>query len=346
MKIYSSILDEILDDYSPDYSEVGLSEAKSSGDDLLDLTHNEIDKSFVKALEVTAANETRGATRAASAKSHRNEGDIGARDTGIIASQDDWHGHAAKVISDDDNIIGEVMISMEKAKGTTLESKAISDAEIKHVVDTLLSAGMEPSKVAAKLDKLAELNVFNRTLSHEYLDSQAGVLGLAYLKPNQYMNSCPETFKRLSKQGTIRAKSVKKVAACEGCSYFGKAASNCNLYHLPIVSSQAELMPIINNLVPGAKNKKAALVRLANRVTERVGETKTSSGRKPVSLSHWAVTAESAQPRSARGRSLSPPLGPAASALPCRNRMRRRMVLKLPARVFSHGRTGRECRNP
>jgi hypothetical protein len=55
--------------------------------------------------------------------------------------------------------------------------------------------------------------------------------------------------------------------------FFAKDASskNCNLYHLPIVGSQNELLTVVNKMTAGvpSKSKKAALVQIANKEAER-----------------------------------------------------------------------------
>lgn len=261
--IFASILDAILGD-SPDYSSAGLGEAKSSGDDLLDLGLSETD-------DLPLPN----ATRAASVKSQRNEGNrsrVG--NIGIRSNKIDWRGKAAKEVSDDD-ILTDVTADLSETADAAIDRKTISDSELTNYIDNLLNAGVEPIKVAARLDKLAELNIFNRTMGNDYLEGHSGTLGIAYLKPNTYMDSCTASYEKLTKQGSvIRAKSVKKISACEGCSYFKKEAKNCNLYHLPIVANQKELLPIINNLTAGAKNAKAELVKIANREYDRVPKEK------------------------------------------------------------------------
>ena len=80
-----------------------------------------------------------------------------------------------------------------------------------------------------------------------------------------------------------RAKSVKKVAACEGCTYFKN--KTCGLYRLPVVANAAELAPIVNRLTAGipAEHKRAALVKIANRQPERAeGLAMTTAPARPV----------------------------------------------------------------
>jgi len=146
----------------------------------------------------------------------------------------------------------------------------LTDASACDWVKRLLNDGEKPADIDAKLQKMADLQGFDKSIASEYLKDHAGVMGLAYIEPNAYMNDCVSTNDRIeTKLGGTRAASVKQVAACPGCRYFGKTAGAgggklCNLYHLPIISSKAELVQIIAGLTPGAKNKKAALVQIAN----------------------------------------------------------------------------------
>ena len=84
---------------------------------------------------------------------------------------------------------------------------------------------------------------------------------------------------------TPRAKSVKQISACAGCTYFTKngCEKTCNLYHLPVVGSTGELTKVINRMTAGvpAVSKKAALVQIANQVGEHVQTRKTASSEAP-----------------------------------------------------------------
>jgi hypothetical protein len=268
--IYASILDAYLD---PDYAEADMGEAKHTGDELLDLTDGESPSDF-------APSAHRAATlKASGISSHRNI-ESKTQTRAVTAVPDDWRGKAAKTIGDD-NAITDAAMSFDKAEKVTYESNSLSEAELKNYIDDLLNLGLEPAKVAAKLEKLAELEVFNRSIGSQYLDSQAGLLGLAYLKPNAYMDNCPSTYERMEKHGGVRAKSVKKIQACEGCSSFVKAAhgapARCQIYRLPIVANEKELFPIIQSITAGAKNTKETLVKIANRDDQRYTPKSASS---------------------------------------------------------------------
>jgi hypothetical protein len=193
----------------------------------------------------------------------------GAEDFLDLASTRTYHKavgsvHAAAVVDGDSELAEAAENVQKKAAGseTILRERALSDAEIQGYIKKLLNDGVTPKDVEARLGKLAQLNSFDRSMSSSFLDGQAGILGLAYIEPNAYMDSCPDSYQRQEvKLGGVRAKSVKQIAACEGCQHFQKSASakRCNLYRLPIVSSQAELLPIINNLIPQVKTARLFL---------------------------------------------------------------------------------------
>lgn len=144
---------------------------------------------------------------------------------------------------------------------------AKANLDIKRSIRAWLNEGVEPRVIADRIEKTATVEGFSKSIATEYLNDHAGVLGLAYIEPNHYMNDCPQSYNRMEvKLGGVQAKAVKQITACKGCQYFKQAAGQktCTLYKLPVIASQTDLMPIINNLTANAKNKKAALVSLAN----------------------------------------------------------------------------------
>jgi hypothetical protein len=160
----------------------------------------------------------------------------------------------AKVTESDDDVIKE---------------RSLGDVNPAAYVKGLLNDGYTPKQVEEKIEKMAELQGFSRSIATDALKQNAGTVGYAFLEPNHYMNDCTSTAERMNtKLGGVRAKSVRQIKACKGCQNFRKdaaGAKTCSLYRLPIVANEKELLPIINNLTAGAKNKRAALIRLANR---------------------------------------------------------------------------------
>jgi hypothetical protein len=281
---YSSLIDAFLDEREPDWKDLGLKEALSSAEDLLGRTHGEVDDDFMKEVLKGAVKNSKApkeatlATRISDKETAEPRLAAANQATRIAASPEDYKNSVA-----DDSLIDEITMSLDQAeKQGTIEKKTRTDGEIQRWIKTLLNEGVPPAKVAAELNKLAELQLFNKQMSTDYLNSQAGLIGMAYIEPNSFMNKCPDTYERMKvKIGGVRAKSVKQISACEGCTYFKKDASSktCNLYHLPVVGNQAELSAVINKMTAGvpAKSKKAALVQIANRDAERVTASETST---------------------------------------------------------------------
>jgi hypothetical protein len=191
-----------------------------------------------------------------------------------------------------------------------IKERQLSDTEIKNYIHNLLNQSIPPNIVEEKLKKLAEVSVFNKDISTQYLNDNAGLLGYAYIKPNEYMNDCAQTQKHLDvKIGGTKAKSVQQIGACTNCQNFRQTAGvkHCSLYSLPVVASQSDLLPIINNLTSGAKNKKAALVRLANKEVEHAQPSakKSSFGRAEVKGQALTLSAKQARPSSERAGSFT-----------------------------------------
>lgn len=189
----------------------------------------------------------------------------------------------AKQANADFALLQRVRLSMapvaKSASADVVQEKSISDTEIKGYVDKLLNEGNLPKVIQEKLNKLADLQLFDKSLASQYLNDRSGLLGYAYIEPNHYMGDCAKSARQLaSRRDGGKVGSVKQIAACEGCQHLKKHAGqkSCGIYGLPVVANGKELLPIINNLTGGAKDKKAALVRLANREEMKV-ETKTAS---------------------------------------------------------------------
>lgn len=295
MAEYKSFIDQFLEEYTPDYEEVGLAGAVESGKEQLDRTHKYVDEDFLEGLSDDTNVHTmlpaggKGVRKGKGAGmhgQHRNT-DQGGEALPKIRSTATIN-RTAKVLSDE-SVFDEVIMDLEAAKGYgTVEKREVTEAEIQSYIKKMLNGGMPPVKVAAALNKLAELTLFNQTKANDYLTRNAGLLGLAYIQPNEFMNSCPKTMEHLKIKGAgkIAAKSVKQIRACEGCSFFSKDASakTCNLYHLPVIGSQNELLTIVNKMTAGVptESKKAALVKQANKSAERTPLTNNIASERPI----------------------------------------------------------------
>ena len=176
-------------------------------------------------------------------------------------------GREARPIKDtlnSDTALAEAFKSLnDSEKHTNLDE--LTTNEVINRMTYLLSLGHKPSRVAAQVDKLAELKLFDRKTTSEFLKDQAGVVGLAYIEPNFYMNSCDQSFTEIQKKGKLNALSVKKIAACSGCSNYKNGS--CGLYCRPVVASAAEMKKIAESAVRQkgikvATTLKAALVQM------------------------------------------------------------------------------------
>ena len=278
MAKFQNYIDQFLEDTMPDMAEVNLGPAAESGKEQLARTHDFCDKDFLEGLSDGTNQHTQlpgggKGTRTGSQQAADRAESKDAVFPKVRASQNIVR--TAKALGDD-SVFQDVIMELEEAKnhGFT-EKREVTEAEVQKYVKKLLNGGMPPVKVAQAIEKLAELQLFNKTMATDYLNRNAGLLGLAYIQPNEYMNKCPDTYERLKVKGAgkIAAKSVKQINACEGCTFFAKDASSktCNLYHLPIVGTQNELLTVVNRMTAGVpnKSKKAALVQIANKDAER-----------------------------------------------------------------------------
>jgi hypothetical protein len=371
-KVYSSIIDAFLDDREPDWKAVGLDTAKKEGETQLDRTHKYVDDAFMDEIAESSSHHTpvppTGKSAAKPLAERMREKERAA--SRISSAPADWQNMTAtqhpedyrSSLGDNQSLMDEVAMSIEQAgsgnnfKENRVQQKEWSDGQVQKYVRDLLNQGTPPNHVAAKLEKLAEIELFNHQMATDYLQREAGLLGMAFLEPNTYMDKNSPTYERGSgkfgaaqwkcedcdqegvrqsngkiqcsncakKSGVetprsatskadflynraehpggsrfgsndcvrqhsawkqagikVRAKSVKQITACEGCSYFSKAAGQktCNLYHLPVVGNAQELTAVINRITAGVPtaSKKAALVQIANRNDEHVLEPKASS---------------------------------------------------------------------
>jgi hypothetical protein len=289
--IFGSIIDSFLgDDREPNWKELELKEAKESGEEWLSLSSDEADEKFLSDLSKGAARsktkeatlETRLAEKAAAPSR------LGASQTAstrVAASPSDYK----NPVGDDNSLFNEVTETLESAeKGATVEKKSRTDAEVLNWVKKLLNEGVPPAKIASKLKKMAEIELFNHQTATDYLNRNAGNLGIAFMQPNAFMspklgnsNDCARQEAAWKKAGiTVRAKSVKQIDACAGCSYKSKngSQSTCNLYHLPIIANAKELAGVVNKITAGVpqSSKRAALVQIANRTTEIVQNSRST----------------------------------------------------------------------
>lgn len=236
-RIYSSILDNILDDFHPS-EEVGL-------------------------------------RKSASASSP--DGLSGVLDTKSQSSRtaSDWRGRSSDAVGGD-GLLGEVVQRLQGNKNASeIEKRAMGDSELKNFIKGELHLGKTPIQVQASLQKLSDLQIFNKTLAGDTLKEMAGVVGYTYLEPNHFNTDCGQSREKIQKEGKLMARSVKRIAACGSCKNCKNG--HCSLYKLPIVASVKELQMVAKQEAArfGKKASKQVLTDLHNGVVE--SERMTSS---------------------------------------------------------------------
>ncbi len=264
-KVFSSIIDELLDDRAPNWEELDLESAIDSGEQQLDRTHKYVDEAFEDAIGESATSHhtpvwgPRNASSPAREKANRDErvrvareaaqeraaakrareqsSSMGGPTTSVrIAGSKDF----VNEIADDASVMRDKCYKINKAPGIAeLPQKSVTDAAVQRYIKTLLEQGHAPAKVAAVLVKLAEnAPFFNKQMSQEYLNQMSGLLGFKNLEPNHFMPKTPESYERLK----------QKVGEWGG-----------------------ELKSALNRMTAGVPKvqKQAALARIARRELER-----------------------------------------------------------------------------
>lgn len=302
-KQYTNIIDEILDQREPNWKELGMEDAKKSGEEQQDRTHQYVDSEFMDDIAESASRHTPILGPKSGSRLYEEriaEKEAAAPRINAVTANRRMNDYKSKD-GDNDSLMDEVTESLEAAYSNSnlpensASKKEISDAQVFKYIKDLLNQGMAPSKVAQKLEKLAEIELFNKQMSTDYLQRNAGLMGLAYLEPNSYMDKSSPTYERTASGSADcvaqkrawdaagvkpQAKSVKQVSACGDCTYMKKAGSTktCTLYGLPLVANTEELTQIVNHLTAGVptKQKHAALVAIANGDSKRVSNPKVA----------------------------------------------------------------------
>ena len=197
----------------------------------------------------------------------------------VLAFDQDWQQNGAKPFTAEDSVMGDVLKqgSDEDAtgeEGTNADSSitasgrhSMTASDVNMRIKTLLHLGYTPKKVTAYLDKLAEQQVFNRQEGDSFLKDQAGLMGFSYLEPNHFnQKSCVASLRHIRAHGQLRAASVKRIAACDGCESCKKdldGQCKCATYGLPIVANALDMARVAGRLSGGVA-KKATLVRKHN----------------------------------------------------------------------------------
>ena len=192
-KQYDNIIDAILDEREPDWKKLDLSDAKASGDEWLDRGHNEVDTDFEDEIEESATSHHTPVwgPKSGSDVYENRIAEKEAAQPRVNSVKADWRKDARRdqdayntQMGDNDSLIDELTMSVEKAYSSSnlaensASKKEVSDAQVFKYVRDLLNQGVAPSKVAAKLEKLAEIELFNHQIATDYLAAQRGADGL------------------------------------------------------------------------------------------------------------------------------------------------------------------------
>jgi hypothetical protein len=225
---YANILDEFLDSREPDWKDLGLKDAKSSGDEWLDRTHGEddglLDELAGASKHTNVPPTSKGATLTNRLIDKENAaprlGSGRATSTRNASHAEDYK----SAIGDDNSLLDEVTESLEAAeKSGKVEKKHRSDGEIKNYVKQLLNQGVTPAKVAAQLNKLAEIELFNKSMATRYLQDNAGLVGMAYLEPNTFLDKSNPSYERTAskewQRGALDPVSKEAAAGAQNLMY-------------------------------------------------------------------------------------------------------------------------------
>lgn len=251
----TDIIDQLLADFRPKADDPTVREGLMRGRDIRDISDAE-DNGLLD--EIAPGGEHNPA----------NSGGT----SGIVAAQEDWRESASKPFTAEDSVMTDVLKQGSAEDGEECpfdESESVPGhmASVKARIAALLHIGQTPRQVTAYLNRIAELEAFDRTESDSYLQDQAGLMGYAYLEPNHFnQKSCVASMRHIQATGVIRAKSVKRITACEGCDQCKpdhEGGCKCATYGLPIVSNPQEMASVIASIT-GKKAKKAALVEAHN----------------------------------------------------------------------------------
>ena len=204
-KPYSSILDEMLDEREPSWEDVDLADAKKSGEKQLNRTYQYVNKKFIDELAEGVSHHTQlpSDSKSATLLNRLAEKDAAAPrlGSGYLATTrlgsrpEDYRNPRG----DDASLFDEVTMDLGKAEGTAdIRKRNRTDSEIKGYVHKLLNQGTPPAHVAAQLKKLGELELLDKkdNMGASYLNQNAGLLGLAYLEPNTFMDKNSPAYER------------------------------------------------------------------------------------------------------------------------------------------------------
>src|SRR5271170_1215939 len=209
-KQYDSIIDAFLDEREPKWDDLEMADAKKSGEEVMDWSHQYVDTKFEDDIAESASRHT--PLLGGKSGSHTYEDRIAEKEAAsprinAVTANRRMNDYKSKD-GDNDSLMSEVTESIESAytnsnlAENSAAKKEVSDAQVFKYVRDLLNQGVSPAKVAQKLEKLAELELFNRQSATDYLQRNAGLMGLAYLEPNTFMDKQTPTYEHTASKKT------------------------------------------------------------------------------------------------------------------------------------------------
>ena len=201
-KQYDSIIDAMLDEREPDWKDLGLDEAQKSGEEVADWSHQYVDTKFEDDIAESASRHTPvwGPKSGMHTYEERiSEKEAAAPRITAVTANRRLNDYKSKD-GDNDSLMDEVTESIESAYSNSnlaensAAKKEVSEAQVQKYIRNLLNQGTSPAKVAVQLQKLAEIELFNHQSATDYLQRNAGLMGLAYLEPNTYMDKSSPTY--------------------------------------------------------------------------------------------------------------------------------------------------------
>src|SRR5271170_7720744 len=201
-KQYDSIIDAFLDKREPEWDELDMADAKKSGEEITDWSHQYVDTKFEDDIAESASRHTPlwgGKSGQHLYEERIAEKEAAAPRINAVTANRRMNDYKSKD-GDNDSLMDEVTESIESAytnnslAENSAAKKEVSDAQVFKYVRDLLNQGNSPAKVAVQLQKLAEIELFNHQSATDYLQRNAGLMGLAYLEPNTYMEKNSPTY--------------------------------------------------------------------------------------------------------------------------------------------------------
>ena len=251
-KAYSSIIDSFLDDREPDWKDTGLEDAQGSGDEVAEWAHKYVDEGFLDD-EAGSSHHTPvpPTGRSATLLNRLDEKEnalprisMSTRRTGGVHAED-----YSKAHGDDDSLFQEVTMGLDQARSEAtskdehgregVANRNRTDEEILGYVRSLLNQGTPPSRVASQLGKVAEIELLNKkdNMGMNYLNQNQGLLGMAYLEPNAYMDKNSPTYER------ERVGSEKEKVFCPKCNKEVKPERRHSIDYCPGCNRNLGQMP-------------------------------------------------------------------------------------------------------